>query len=75
MVPLPLKTLIGEKNDKVYGHIFKMAPLPLKNLIGEKDARVLRCQQPSEHGNLCLPHQRDCTRAPCKCARATYKCA
>jgi hypothetical protein len=47
MTPPPFKTLIEEKNARVYGHIFKMAPLPLKDLIGEKDARVLRCQQPS----------------------------
>jgi hypothetical protein len=40
MTHLPLKTLIGEKNARVYGHIFKMAPIPLKTLIGEKNARV-----------------------------------
>jgi hypothetical protein len=55
MVPLPFKTLIGEKNARVYGHIFKMAHLPLKNLIGEKDAKVLLCQQSPELGNSCLP--------------------
>jgi hypothetical protein len=50
MAPLPLKTLIGENNARVYDHIFKMTPLPLKNLLGDKDARVLGCQQPSGEG-------------------------
>jgi hypothetical protein len=40
MAPLPLKTLIREKNARVWSHIFKMAPLPLKTLIREKNARV-----------------------------------
>jgi hypothetical protein len=35
MSHLPLKTLIGEKNAKVYGHIFKMPHLTLKKTLIE----------------------------------------
>jgi len=42
MASLLLKTRIGEKNARIYGHIFKIAHLPLKTLIKEKNARVFK---------------------------------
>jgi hypothetical protein len=53
MTPLPLKTLIREKNARVWGHIFKMGPLPLKTLIREKNVRVLSVCSRQEQGNSC----------------------
>jgi len=72
MAPLPLKTLIGEKNARVLRHIFKMAPLPLKTLIGEKECYGLGCQQPSgEEICVCL-RLRNCARANCALHTCLY---